>query len=180
MNLNEYQKWADTKSGAYGKGESLLRFQGAVIGLAEEACEVLGVVFGDYSPHKVKDELGDLHWYVGEVCNSRGWELETLYRDRCLGDSLLCSREEKLRVASQIAIIGGQILGFEKKIFYHGHSVPCLEFWEKITSLLYFSDMLANMYGFDLDDILSHNVEKLNARYDSGFTSEESINRGEG
>lgn len=82
MNLNEYQRLAalSAQPTASGVDEKTVAF----LGLAGEAGELLSeykkhLRDGDAHrlfPHRVKEELGDLLWYIGQVSSLFGLEME--------------------------------------------------------------------------------------------------------
>lgn len=75
--LDEYQQWVRSVSAKRGLTWS-------VMGLTSEAGEVAGEVEKwlrkDYSlpppTEKIFDELGDVLWYVAEICNSLGLSMD--------------------------------------------------------------------------------------------------------
>jgi NTP pyrophosphatase (non-canonical NTP hydrolase) len=83
MSVNDYQKFVSTTSGAFS---SLTVEQGriaaAALGLVGEAGEASEVIKKhlfhghDMPKDKIQKELGDVLWYVTELCNALGITLE--------------------------------------------------------------------------------------------------------
>ena len=64
-----------------------------------------------------------------------------------------------------------------KKMIRHGHVISPEYLAEELGDVLWYIADLATVLGFTLDDIAQRNVEKLRARYPSGFSCEASRNR---
>lgn len=81
--LEEYQRQVSLNCREKPGVDRLLH---CVIGLGEEAGEVLGVVkksqFKDRSldPAILKDEMGDVLWYLSAIASLFGWTVEDLAR----------------------------------------------------------------------------------------------------
>lgn len=57
----------------------------ALFGMASEVGELHGIYQKSYQGHLIDDvhvqkELGDLLWFVAEICTANGWTLETIAR----------------------------------------------------------------------------------------------------
>ena len=71
----------------------------------------------------------------------------------------------------------GEAAEIVKKHFYHGHPIDYDKLEEEIGDILWNLTALANSFNFTLEQIASHNVEKLKGRYPEGFNEERSRNR---
>lgn len=64
---------------------------------------------------------------------------------------------------------------------YQGHTDDTEEHKKKeLGDLLWFIAEYCTAYGWDLEEIMQMNIDKLKARYPEGFDSEHSIHRAEG
>jgi NTP pyrophosphatase (non-canonical NTP hydrolase) len=79
ITMEKYQKLADRSSGAGGEGEKRLII--SALGLAGEAGEFANMVKKmtahghPYDPEALKDELGDVLWYLAEAATASGLSL---------------------------------------------------------------------------------------------------------
>lgn len=85
--ISEYQKFVESTSGAYKeltKGEG--RIAAAALGLVGEAGEASEIIKkGLFHDHGIKKEelhkeLGDVLWYVAELCSASGTTLEAVIK----------------------------------------------------------------------------------------------------
>jgi len=85
LSLDRYQKLAKRSAGAGGDGER--RLMVAALGLAGEAGEFANLVKKmtahghPYDPASLKDELGDVLWYLAEAATASGLNLEEIGQD---------------------------------------------------------------------------------------------------
>jgi NTP pyrophosphatase (non-canonical NTP hydrolase) len=82
ITLNQYQSLANRSAGAGGEGNQ--RLVVSALGLAGEAGEFANLVkkmtaHGHaFDPEALKDELGDVLWYLAEAATAVGLELEDI------------------------------------------------------------------------------------------------------
>ena len=82
LTLNKYQNLANRSSGAGGEGEQ--RLVVSALGLAGEAGEFANLVKKmtahghPFDPESLKDELGDVLWYLAEAATAAGLNLEDI------------------------------------------------------------------------------------------------------
>lgn len=96
MNVQDYQEFTQTTA-LYPKENEDLYLS---TGLGAETGEVLDAYAkyyrGDYSPdvlrEKLGKELGDILWFISQICNAEGLFLEDLFKDNVLK---LTSRKER-------------------------------------------------------------------------------------
>ena len=74
----------------------------------------------------------------------------------------------------------GELTDIFKKYFYHGHDLDVIHAKLEIGDVLYYLCALCNELGIDFSEICYANMDKLNARYPEGFSTEKSLNREEG
>jgi len=73
----------------------------------------------------------------------------------------------------------GEAAEIVKKHFYHGHPVDYDELEEELGDAMYYLAVFANSFGFTLEEVALHNVEKLRNRYPDRFSEERSLRRDE-
>lgn len=82
LTLNSYQKLANRSAGAGGDGEQRLIV--SALGLTGEAGEFANLVKKmtahghPFDPDSLKDELGDVLWYLAEAATAVGLDLEDI------------------------------------------------------------------------------------------------------
>ncbi|WP_424236370.1 nucleoside triphosphate pyrophosphohydrolase family protein [Bhargavaea ginsengi] len=64
-----------------------------------------------------------------------------------------------------------------KKEVFHGHAADVDAIKKELGDVLHYVAGLALMYGIELEDVATANVEKLRKRYPSGFNTADSIAR---
>ena len=86
--------------------------------------------------------------------------------------------EEKLKNFS-LGLGGetGELLDLFKKYFYHGHKYDKNKIKKEMGDIMWYLCNIANIFKFDMEEIMELNINKLRKRYPEGFTEEESINR---
>lgn len=85
---------------------------------------------------------------------------------------------EALELAIRMSVKAGRISDIVKKEIGHGHPEDKDKMLKELGDLMWYIAALSNSYGYTLSDVATANVNKLRARYPSGFESERSINRG--
>ena len=84
---------------------------------------------------------------------------------------------EALELAIRMSMKSGRLSDIVKKEIGHGHDEDRDKMKKELGDLLWYIATLSNSYGYTLSEIATANVEKLRARYPSGFDSDRSINR---
>ena len=72
---------------------------------------------------------------------------------------------------------GGEVCDAVKKYRYQGHELDRKHVAKELGDICWYIAIASHAIGYDLDDILQMNVDKLKARYPDGFNAERSINR---
>lgn len=67
---------------------------------------------------------------------------------------------------------------YQKK--YQGHEISNAHLMKEVGDLLWFIAEYCTINGWDLEDIMKMNIEKLQARFPEGFSEYNSLNRAEG
>lgn len=86
MTLSKYQALAERTLTDNLRNDHASRIDHAIYGLLAEAGEVAGVLQkgerGDYNGtevmQKLREELGDVLWYLAETCSAHGWNLDDI------------------------------------------------------------------------------------------------------
>lgn len=73
----------------------------------------------------------------------------------------------------------GECADIIKKHLFHKHELDKEHLAKELGDVAWYIAVCAYVIGYDLEDILQINVEKLMKRYPDGFSSEMSINRKE-
>lgn len=73
----------------------------------------------------------------------------------------------------------GEIHGIYQKS-YQGHKIEEEHLEKEVGDLLWFIAEFCTAYGWDLEDVMKKNIDKLRARYPEGFDAEHSLHRAEG
>lgn len=66
-----------------------------------------------------------------------------------------------------------------KKHLHHGHPLDKDKLAKELGDVMWYVALGCTILGYDLDDVLQMNVDKLKARYPDGFDTERSIHRSE-
>lgn len=74
----------------------------------------------------------------------------------------------------------GECIDIVKKYRCQGHQLDEEHLAKELGDVAWYLAVTANAIGYDLEDILQMNINKLNERYPDGFEAAKSINRKEG
>ena len=74
----------------------------------------------------------------------------------------------------------GELNDMVKKFIFHQKPMDEAHFKKEIGDICWYIAMICESCGYNLDDILQINVDKLNARYPEGFDIERANNRADG
>ena len=73
----------------------------------------------------------------------------------------------------------GECADIVKKFLFQGHKLDYDHLAEELGDVAWYLTIAAHAIGYDLDEILLKNCEKLRKRYPDGFDPDRSINREE-
>ena len=73
----------------------------------------------------------------------------------------------------------GEAIDIVKKWLAQGHELDKEKLAKELGDICWYLAETATVLGYDLEDIMSANIEKLKKRYPEGFDSEKSIHRAE-
>jgi len=71
----------------------------------------------------------------------------------------------------------GDVAGCIKKTFFHGNDQR-VGIRENIGDTMWYLAMICNFFGWDLEEVLAENIEKLKNRYPQGFTEKNASRSG--
>jgi len=71
----------------------------------------------------------------------------------------------------------GDVAGCIKKTLFHGDD-QTQGIRENLGDTMWYIAMIANLYGWDLEEVLNENIEKLKKRYIKAFTEKEAVRNG--
>ena len=73
----------------------------------------------------------------------------------------------------------GEVNDIIKKWVYHGHDLNEDELAKELGDILWYAAMMCHSLGWDMEEIMQMNIEKLKKRYPDGFSENASRNRKE-
>ena len=73
----------------------------------------------------------------------------------------------------------GEAIDIVKKWLAQGHELDKKKLKKELGDICWYVAETATALGFDLEDVMAANIEKLKKRYPEGFAAERSINREE-
>lgn len=74
----------------------------------------------------------------------------------------------------------GEVSDMLKKWIFHEKELDVEHLKKELGDVMWYMAMLCDSFGFDLDEILQMNIDKLKKRYPSGFDTVRANNRAEG
>lgn len=168
MNFAEYQAWAITKkAGDLTEREARLTW---ALGLVDEVIEVCETFFfGAEDPLEELEELGDVTWYAAVLAEAyQIYDLSVTYgycqESGLLGLAMMLSASKQ----------AGELV---KKHVSHGHPMPQEALYQNLSFLISLVRNLALQRGNSLGEVMEMNRDKLDGRYEGGFSSEASRER---
>lgn len=93
---------------------------------------------------------------------------------------VLSPTEHLLNGVLGIAGEGGEVADLVKKHLYQGHPLNTQHIAKELGDICWYIAEAVTAIGFDLEHIMSMNIDKLKARYPEGFDSERSQHREKG
>ena len=74
----------------------------------------------------------------------------------------------------------GEVIDIVKKYLFHGHDLDTEHLAKELGDVMWYIATAAEAIGYDLDDIMQMNIDKLTARYGEKFDTEKSLHRAVG
>lgn len=128
-----------------------------------------------FPAQKVADELGDVLWYITELCDGLNWKLY----DLC-GADFKGLDTQKLRFTNRRATPESAILSLHLRateVYRAIHRSEWGSVRKKLAQMMYCATHIARMSGYTLEKIAEANIRKLRKRYPNGFDAEISRSR---
>lgn len=85
-----------------------------------------------------------------------------------------------IEAAMGLAGEAGEVVDIVKKMCFQGHDLDKEHFILELGDVMWYLAEAADALDIDLSEVLRKNLEKINRRYQGGFSEEASINREEG
>ena len=89
----------------------------------------------------------------------------------------LTARELLLNSALGLCGESGEVADLLKKYHFQGHDLDLDHVAKELGDIAWYLAVGAYAIGFDLEEILKMNVDKLKARYPDGFSADRSLHR---
>lgn len=74
----------------------------------------------------------------------------------------------------------GELNDMIKKTIFHGHELEEEKVKKELGDIMWYVAMMCESFGFEMEDIMQMNIDKLKARYPEGFSEWDSQHRKEG
>ena len=101
-----------------------------------------------------------------------------LLASRTMNNNLTKYEQEKHALHGLVGEIG-ELHSLYQKV-YQGHEFDKHHAMSELSDMLWFIAEYCTAMGWNLDDVMQYNVDKLIARYPNGFEADKSLHRAEG
>lgn len=157
----------------------------SVLGLASEIGEIRELAlkkFGEGDPEidtvNLKEEMGDLFWYMGISVDTLGLEPNQVFTDSSQDLTHYGWKIERLNLEiDQMSINIGNAVDLIKKTAIYGKELDVQKYASVLFAISVNIETCLNMYGMTGDQARERNIEKLRARYGEKFTEAAALNR---
>lgn len=168
MNLITYQQ--ETKRTLPDLGSEPLNLAHMVLGICSEDAE-LTRAFIENDQVNIGEEIADMHWYISNYCNLRGYSLSEL-------NNTSLEWEDPYAELSSMFNYGLSKLQdlVKKNLAYNKPIDRTKEMWY-LRMILEGLDNFCTENSIILENILENNINKLKVRYPEKFTEELALNR---
>lgn len=115
---------------------------------------------------KLKDELGDLMWYLAFACKNNNINMNALSNSLPLEDSQerISKREKIIQLCIKMGQSSGKIV--EQYQLAYKNPTECKSLEYEISKQYKNILLLCDELGISIDNVLEHNIRKVNSRYD--------------
>lgn len=188
MNPNDYVKnvlVTEAKDKAplverFSQFRSVRLLHGA-IGLASELAEIREMgQQKEIDKVNLKEEMGDLCWYMGIMVSELGLDPESVFRTTAIMAPTEHPDYQKDYLNQHIdgmTIDIGEMIDLLKKNLVYGKELNIASMQEKLFSLSCEIESALNIYGMFSSEARERNIEKLRARYGEKFTEAAALER---
>ena len=97
---------------------------------------------------------------------------------RTINNDLTKSGQEKHALHGLVGEIG-ELHSLYQKV-YQGHAFDKQHAMSELSDMLWFIAEYCTAMGWNLDDVMQYNIDKLKTRYPTGFEADKSLHRAEG
>ena len=184
MNSYEYQKWALTKDRpTYQDLINRLQLSGqfqkllhATFGIAGESGEIASAikeaVFSgtDLDVKNVKEEVGDIFWYIALGLDAIGSSICELSQNLPPFTTRYSRHSTLIYAALGIADMSGSIVDTAKKAIFYGKELNVVKYKEQNKEMLGFLMVLLNCIESSFEEVMQMNHDKLEKRFPGGYT----------
>lgn len=92
----------------------------------------------------------------------------------------LTNREHIINGALGLCGESGEVADIVKKACMQGHTLDRAHIAKELGDVCWYIAETASAIGYQLEEIMQMNIDKLKARYPAGFSTEKSMNRQDG
>lgn len=190
MNLSEYKEQsARTMSPNYFPMSISAETIHGIVGVVTEAGELMDAlkeaIFYDlkFDRENVREEIGDVMWYIMAIVRPEGWDLENIpYEEQSVRSMSpnyfpMSISTETIRGIMGIVTEAGELMDALKKTMFYGRDIDRDNVRKRINNIMQYIMVIMRSEGWDLEDIMQENIDKLKIRYPEQFTTELSIKR---
>lgn len=123
---------------------------------------------------KVKDELGDVLWYLAVLLDTVGLTFEQVRANTLLelrpviASDLACSQQLELSGLKLVAAIG-RVVDLLHQFLYCACSLDINQLKDGLADVFLYLYLLLDTLGLTLEDVMQANVTKLETRHANGF-----------
>ena len=173
MNLYDYQHEVAIRTMNHDLGPQT-QLANLTLGIVGEFAELKFLHLTEFPPseEQIKDEGGDVLWYLANLCNVLSIELSQL------GPSVYTHNTEPMDLIDDSMLSFGTIADVVKKTVAQGHVLDIEVIVAETQELLYYLTGIINYYDLTIEEVCAYNHQKLLKRYPDGFEASRSVNRG--
>lgn len=160
-----------------------IRLLHGAIGLASELSEIQQATFAEeLDPTNIKEEIGDVYWYMGVIVNELELDAEELLGHKNGVRKGFYNENDDIRKyfeqsAQAMTISVGNLIDVLKKTLMYGKELNTKGIEQEIRTLAFETEYILNLFGATPDQARERNIEKLRARYGEKFTEAAALER---
>jgi NTP pyrophosphatase (non-canonical NTP hydrolase) len=158
-----------------------IRLLHGAIGLASELAEIREMAQKkEIDEVNLKEEMGDLCWYMGIMVSELGLDPDSIFRIKDIMASVDhpdYRRDYLNEHVDGMTIDIGEMIDLLKKNLMYGKPLNVEGVKEKLFSLSCEIESALNIYGMNSAQARERNIEKLRARYGEKFTEAAALER---
>lgn len=160
-----------------------IRLLHGAIGLASELAEIREMAQKvEIDEVNLKEEMGDLCWYMGIMISELAFNPEDIFKERRINARIASLQSDLRRQHLNMHIDGmtidiGEMVDLLKKNLMYGKELNVEGIKEKLHSLSCEIEAALNVYDMSSDQARERNIQKLRARYGQKFTEAAALER---